>query len=296
MEGPVSLSYHLNEPLAPYTTFRIGGPADILLLPGNSGEFVRGLVWARANRLPVTVLGGGSNVLVADSGISGAVILTVAMREIQFAGPVVTAQAGAEMSDLSAACVSRGLAGLENFYGMPGTIGGAVCMNARCWGRSIADCLVDVTAAGQEGEIRCLTPAEMGLANKRSCFQDGGSWVLTVRLKLSGAADPEALRLEMEDFRRRREENGHYLFPNAGCIFKNNYELGIPSGKLIEQCGLKGSRVGAAEVFDRHANFIVNRGGATAADVFALIRRVETAVYEKTGNRLEREIRLLGRW
>lgn len=284
------------EPLAPYTTYRLGGPADLLLLPADAAEFAAAVRWAAAHALPVTVLGGGSNVLVSDAGVEGAVIITTRMQALSFEDGAVSAESGISMDLLCELCAGRGLAGIANFYGMPGTLGGAVMMNARCYEHSIDEVIETVDAVGAAGEPRRYSRADCRFAYKDSRFQEGGEWIVGVRLALHPGAPPGELRAEMEHRRQHRENMGQYRFPNAGCVFKNDYSVGIPSGKLVEWCGLKGFRVGGAEVFPSHANFVVNTGGATAADVLAVIRHVERVVFEQKGVRLEREVRLLGRW
>jgi UDP-N-acetylmuramate dehydrogenase len=283
-------------PLAPHTTYRLGGPADLLLLPGSASEFVDAVRWAGRHGLPVTVLGGGSNVLVADGGIAGAVIVTTGVSAAEADGTVVTAEAGIDMNALGEFCADRNLAGVANFYGMPGTLGGAVMMNARCYDHSIEEILLDVAAVDTSGALHTLTRADCRFAYKDSRFQSGGEWVVSVRLQLRPGESVNALHREMERRRQHRADMGQYRFPNAGCVFKNNYAVGIPSGRLIESCGLKGFRAGGAEVYPSHANFVINTGTATAADILAVIRHVEAVVLEKTGIQLEREVRLLGRW
>jgi len=292
----VPVPFRRREPLAPYTTFRIGGPADWVLLPDSAQGFVAAVRWIIGQGLPLAILGGGSNVLVADAGVDGAVIVTTAMRRVEVDGAEVRAEAGIGISDLCEFCAGRGLAGLQNFHGMPGSLGGAVFMNARCYERSIGDVVRRVHGVDRGGHEATFEAAACGFAYKRSRFQAGGEWVAEVDLRLEAGADPVRLREAMSDFQRRREEMGQFLFPNAGCIFKNDYRTGTPSGKIIESCGLKGMRIGDAEVFSRHANFIVNRGAASACEVLALIRSVEQVVRDRTGLELEREIQLLGRW
>lgn len=292
----IPVPHKTGEPLAPYTTFRIGGPADFLLLPRSTGEFISALQWATGQALPVTVLGGGSNVLVADDGIEGAVILTTGLRQLTITGSQVSAEAGLEMNELCTACAGRGLAGLETFSGLPGTVGGAVYMNARCWERSISETLTAVTFADRNGFIQTWLASRLNFAYKLSRFQLHGEFVLTGHFNLTPETNPENLRHSMAGYRQKRENSGHYQYPNAGCIFKNNHLAGEPSGRLIERCGLKGRTAGAARIFERHANFIINTGQAKAADVLALIRQIEEEVFRQTGIRLEREVQLLGRW
>lgn len=288
--------YRLDAELAPFTTYRIGGPADILLLPESPDEFVRGLLWARQEGLPVTVLGGGANVLISDRGVDGVVLLTGGLRGIQFRDCEVSAEAGVLMDDLCRKAAQQGLAGLQPFGGLPGSLGGAVYMNARCYNRSISDVLLSVQSVDSEGNIRTRLPEECDFRYKHTCFQAGNEWILSARLALSPGGDPAVLTEETLAYRNRREAQGQYRFPNAGCVFKNCYSVGTPSGRIIESCGLKGRIQGRAQVFDGHANFIVNLGDATASEVLALIQTVEAEVEAQTGIRLEREVQLLGRW
>ena len=284
------------EPLSPYTTYRLGGPADFLLLPASAAEFSAAVRWAAAQGLPVTVLGGGSNVLVSDAGVEGAVLVTTRMQAASIEGDRVSAEAGITMDRLCELCAGSGLAGIANFYGMPGTLGGAVMMNARCYEHSIEEVVESVDTVDTAGESHRYSRVECRFAYKDSRFQSGTEWIVRVRLALRSGCPPEQLRDEMEQHRHHRESMGQYRYPNAGCVFKNDYTVGIPSGRLVESCGLKGFRIGGAEVFPNHANFVVNTGGATAADVLAVIRHVERVVFEQKGVRLEREVRLLGRW
>lgn len=295
-QADVPVPFRRREPLAPHTTFRIGGPADWLLLPGSARGFVAAVRWAVDQGLPLTILGGGSNVLVADAGVDGAVIVTTAMRRVEVDGAEIRAEAGIGISELCEFCAERGLAGLQNFHGMPGSLGGAVFMNARCYGRSIGDVVRRVHGVDRAGHEATFEADACGFAYKCSRFQAGGEWVAEVDLRLEAGANTVCLREVMSDFHSRREAMGQFLFPNAGCVFKNDYRTGTPSGKIIESCGLKGMRIGDAEVFSRHANFIINRGAASARDVLALIRAVEQVVRDRTGLELEREIQLLGRW
>lgn len=302
MNVPPPVPHRLHEAMAPYTTWKIGGPADILLEPPDVNAFRKALCWAREAGLPVTVLGGGSNVLVSDAGVEGAVILTTKLDRLfprvddETGHPGLEAEAGAAMESVCRVAVRLGLAGLEFFHGLPGTVGGAVFMNARCWERSLSERIVSVRSLTSEGEWVNRPAAEGEFAYKQSVFQRTGEAVVNVRLFLEPAPDREALARETEGYRRRREDAGQYALPNAGCVFKNDRSAGRPSGQIIDGCGLRGYRAGAVEIYDRHANFIVNRGGATAREVLDAIRFVERTVFEKTGVRLEREIRLLGRW
>lgn len=290
--------------LADHTSFRIGGPADVLLRPRDEGELSDAFAWASSRDGGAVVLGGGSNVLVSDEGLRCAVILTggvagVTLQCPQGAGTEIAfvyAAAGVDMDRLCDMCAAEGLSGLEPFGGLPGTVGGAVYMNARCYGRSASDALEFVKACDEMGRVSSIPADNCGFGYKRSRFQSENSCVLGARFRLERGRPPEEVARATRERRSDRREKGQFLYPNAGCVFQNDYELGVPAGRVIDSCGLKGAKVGGAEVFSGHANFIVNTGRASAEDVAALIRRVEGDVLAKSGVRLVREIRMLGRF
>jgi UDP-N-acetylmuramate dehydrogenase len=294
MAVPPPLPFERNVPLSDLTTFRIGGPADLLLLPQTIDEFVDGVRWCRREEIPLTVMGGGSNVLISDEGIRGAVMVTTRLTRLSGDGNWVVVESGATVDQFCEYCAGRKLAGAENFYGMPGTVGGAVFMNARCYERSMADILDSVVVVGPDGDSHEISAMDCLFSYKQSRFQDHREWIVSARFTLEVACDEGELRQSMATVRRKREQMGQYAFPNAGCVFKNDYDLGVPSGKIIEDCGLKGWQRGDARVYEKHANFVVNIGRATAADVLALIESVEAEVFRQKGVRLKRELRLLG--
>jgi UDP-N-acetylmuramate dehydrogenase len=285
-------------PLALHTTFRIGGPARLYTEPEALPELEESIAWALSEGVPFFLLGGGSNVLVHDSGFDGLVINSRKLSRVSFDGETVSAECGALVDDLAETCAGRSLTGIEFAAGLPGTVGGALYMNARAYEGSFSSIVERVSALeveGKEVHERALEGTLLGFGYKRSVFQRGGVFVKEVRFRLSRGVHDSIVR-NTEENRRKREAMGQYLFPNAGCIFKNDYRVGVPSGKIIEELGLKGKRIGNAEVFEKHANFIINRGGASAEDVYRLIRYVEGEVERKRGIRLEREILLVGPW
>ena len=261
-------------------------------------ELEESIAWALSEGVPFFLLGGGSNVLVHDRGFDGLVINTRKLSRVAVAGETVGAECGTLVDDLVETCAERSLSGVEFAAGLPGTVGGALFMNARAYEGSFSAVVERVSALeveGKEVRERELDGAQLGFGYKRSVFQRGKVFVKEARFRLSRGAR-EAIVRKTEENRKKRETVGQYLFPNAGCIFKNDYRVGVPSGKIIEELGLKGERIGDAEVFERHANFIINRGGASAEDVHRLIRFVEGEVERKRGIRLEREILLVGPW
>jgi UDP-N-acetylmuramate dehydrogenase len=285
-------------PLAPHTTFRIGGPARFYTEPEVLPELKESISWALSEGIPFFILGGGSNVLVHDRGFDGLVINTKRLSGIVVDGVTVSAECGVLVDDLVDACTGISLAGVEFAAGLPGTVGGALYMNARAYEGSFSEIVEEVSALeveGKEVRERGLAGALLEFEYKQSVFQRGRVFVEGVRFRLSRGSR-EAIGRKAEENRKKREVMGQYLFPNAGCIFKNDYRIGVSSGKIIEELGLKGKRIGDAEVYARHANFIVNRGNASAEDVYRLIRFIEGEVDAKRGIKLEREILFVGPW
>jgi UDP-N-acetylmuramate dehydrogenase len=285
-------------PLALHTTFRIGGPARFYTEPESLPEFGESIAWALSERVPFFILGGGSNVLVSDRGFDGLVINTKKLSRVTSDGEKVSAECGVLVDDLVDACTRLSLSGIEFAAGLPGTVGGALYMNARAYEGSFSGIVDKVSALevdANEVRERVLEGTLLEFDYKRSVFQRGSVFVKEVFLKLS-TGTRAAIGRTAEKNRRKRESMGQYLFPNAGCVFKNDYRVGVPSGRIIEELGLKGKRIGDAEVFERHANFIINSGGASAEDVYRLIRFIEEEVETKRGIRLEREILLVGPW
>jgi UDP-N-acetylmuramate dehydrogenase len=295
LSGPV----RYDEPLSRHTSFRIGGPADAFVSPAGVEELARLFAAVRAAALPCFVLGAGANILVADRGIRGVVIDMSAIRGCGVrpvaGGHLLTALAGTPVDEACNLALEQGLSGLEFLFSMPGSIGGSVWMNARCYGRSLSDILVTVDYLDEAGRRRSLE-SDPGLYDyKRSPFQEQPLLIVEAAVRLE-QGDREEIRRRMQEHREDREAKGHFLYPCAGSIFKNDRRFGSPTGRIIDSLGLKGERVGAAQVSELHGNIIVNRGGARAADVLALIRRIETRVRESLGFALEREVRLVGEW
>jgi UDP-N-acetylmuramate dehydrogenase len=284
-----------DEPLEKHTSFRIGGPADAYAVPRTADE-IRELTSLSAEAgIPCFILGGGSNILVSDLGIRGLVMDMSALRGIQAEEDGLSAEGGALMEEACGFALSRGLGGLAFAAGLPGSVGGAVWMNARCYERSVSDILAQAEVLDADGVVRTvpLIPSQWGY--KRSPFQKRGGVILRARFRLE-PGDPEKIRAEMRERRADREAKGHFLHPSAGSVFKNNRDFGAPTGRLIDSLGLKGRRIGDAAVAPFHGNIIVNLGKATARDVLSLILLVEAEVKTKLGFDLEREILLAGEW
>jgi UDP-N-acetylmuramate dehydrogenase len=287
--------------LAPLTTFKVGGPADFLMDLHGSDELCRAVRVARESAIPVTVLGGGSNVLIADDGIRGLVI-RVHGGEVRAQGPTaIRADAGVTINGLVRWTITHGVAGLEAWAGTPGTVGGAVFGNAHFQGRLISELVERVMLVTQAGEVAEVPAGEMEFGYDFSRLHRTREIVVSADFR-SGSGEPAALRAIARESLAFRKRTQPLESSSAGCIFQNpnpardQVPAGIPpsAGALVDRAGLKGAREGAAQVSPTHANFIVNEGGATARDIRALIRRCQSEVHARFGVTLREEIVYLG--
>ena len=280
------------EPLARHTSFRIGGPARLMALPRSAEEAAQAVRAARALDIRPVFLGNGSNILAADEGYEGFLIKTFdGLSTLEERDGIITAGSGTLLSRLANFALERGLTGSEFAHGIPGTVGGAVTMNAGAYGGEIAQILREVVLLDREGELRTLPAAECELSYRHSAFLDGERMLLSARFALT-AGDPAQIRARMEDLAARRKAKQPLEHPSAGSTFKR--PEGHFAAALIEQCGLKGLTVGGAQVSEKHSGFLINRGGATCADMLALIGQVRARVWQETGVELELEVRTLG--
>ncbi len=280
-----------SEPMARHTTFRIGGPAELMALPSSEEEVLFALRSARGLGIPAVVIGNGSNLLVRDGGIPGlTVVLGERFSAVEISGNEIFAQAGAPLARLAAAAQRAGLSGLEFASGIPGTVGGGTAMNAGAYGGELSQVLV--SACVLEGDsVLELSLAEMEMGYRTTRPLRRGGIMLGARFRLT-SDDPAAIAERMRDLNARRRDKQPLELPSAGSVFKR--PVGNFAGALIEGAGLKGTRVGGAMVSEKHAGFIVNTGGATAADVLALVRHIQAVVREKYAVDLEMEVRVLG--
>ena len=281
-----------NEPLAAHCTFKIGGPADVFILPESEAQLCAAVTLCKAEAVRYYLLGNGSNILFADEGYRGAVIDTTALKtELRFADTVqVTAGAGLKLSALCTAALEHGLTGLEFAYGIPGTVGGAVYMNAGAYGGEVKDVLQSVRYLTAEGEITEAPAAELDLSYRHSAFEENDGCILSACFRLE-PGDPGAIKARMNELMAKRLDKQPLDKPSAGSTFKR--PAGAFAAALIDQCGLRGYRHGGAAVSEKHCGFVVNLGGATCADVLALCDEVRVIVQEKTGYELEKEIRVV---
>ena len=281
-----------DQPLAPHTSLRIGGPADFFLRIASEKDLVGAIQVARMNELPVFLLGGGTNVLVADGGIRG-VVLQNAWRESSVDGDIVAASSGTELAHVAAVAARAGVEGLEWMATVPGTVGGAVHGNAGAFGSETADVIVDAELVDLNGDTWTATVDELGYAYRTSALQ--GTPIICVRARFRGKAGDRANAVRrIKEMANERIKKQPLAQPNTGSIFRN--PAGDFAGRLIEAAGLKGRAIGGAMVSEKHANFIVNANGATASDVRALMTLVQQEVAKRFEVKLVPEVELVGEW
>ena len=280
------------EAMSRHTTFKIGGPADYFLMPDKDTDVGRIVKICKESAIPYFILGNGSNLLVGDGGYRGAVIqIYKNMSAVTVEGTEITVQAGALLSSVAAAAKNAALTGFEFAGGIPGTMGGAVVMNAGAYGGEMKDVLESVTFLDSDLTERTLPAAELALGYRTSLFEQHPDWcVLSATVRLQ-PGDSAAILAEMQDYLQRRKDKQPIEWPSAGSTFKR--PQGAFAGKLIEDCGLRGFTVGGAQISEKHCGFVINRGGATCADVVSLTNQVKAIVLQKTGYTLEREIRVV---
>jgi UDP-N-acetylmuramate dehydrogenase len=285
--------FRSNVPLRDKTSLRIGGPARLFFEPASVDDVREACVQAAAIGAHVFVLGNGTNVLVSDRGWDGLVVdLSTSWSGMQWAGECAGCKSGTPLHVLVKESVERGLAGLEKLAGIPGTVGGAVVMNAGAFGQSLSGCLVSVRFITlPDAEIKTLMAHDIDASYRSTIFKTSSAIILSAEFRFSKDSS-EAAKKSFAEVLAKRKDRHPLDLPNCGSVFKN--PPNTTAGKLIEQCGLKGASRGKAQVSEKHANFIVNLGGATAKDVRGLIVQVQRTVYEKTGVMLEPEVVFVG--
>ena len=290
-EAMPELVIRTEEPMSKHTTFRIGGAAEVFAAP-DARELSQLLAMAKGADVPVTVIGNGSNLLVGDRGIAGLVIeIGERMSEVRIEGTILVAGAGALLSKAAQTAAAAGLGGLEFAAGIPGSVGGAVVMNAGAYGGEMKDVLQSVKVLTEEGELLVLTTEELELGYRHSCVPERKYIVVEATMELS-AKPEEEIRACMAELRAKRVEKQPLEYPSAGSTFKR--PEGYFAGKLIMDAGLRGYTVGGAQVSEKHCGFVINKGGATAADVRQLMQDVHDRVKEQFDVELEPEVKMIG--
>lgn len=285
----MEIRYH--EPMSRHTTFKAGGEADRFLIPETEEEFAAAVRELRAGGEEFYIIGNGSNLLVSDAGFRGTIVSTERLDGLTELPEGFRAGAGVLLSRLAKAAARRGLTGLEFAGGIPGTVGGAVLMNAGAYGFEMKDVLVRASVLAADGTVCGISLPALALSYRSSILMENGGIVLAAEFALKEGSE-DAIRARMAELSDKRREKQPLEYPSAGSTFKR--PEGYFAGRLIEDAGLKGFSVGGASVSEKHAGFVINRDHASASEIYALCREVQRRVYEKSGVRLELEVRLVG--
>lgn len=285
------LELRRDEPMSRHTTFRIGGPAALMACPGNMEDLVGAVKLAREMDVPTLMVGNGSNLLVDDRGVNAFVVKTAPQyAQCRAEGEELTAQAGILLSKLATQAAEMGLTGLEFAHGIPGSLGGGVTMNAGAYGGEMVQVVRQVGVLCPDGTVETWEGDRCGFRYRHSAFSNGAHLVLWAKLRLQ-PGKPEAIRETMRELAAKRREKQPLEYPSAGSTFQR--PQGHFAAALIDQCGLKGLRVGGAMVSEKHAGFVVNAGGATCMDVLQLMDQIRERVFQATGVELEPEVKYL---
>ncbi|NIZ47200.1 UDP-N-acetylmuramate dehydrogenase [Entomospira nematocerorum] len=295
--------YQWKAPLRDHTWFKIGGFADLFIQTDSILKIQTILHRAKQYAIPIFFLGDGSNIVISDDGIAGIVIDT---KTLQKSSPIsiisssehecqIIASAGVLIEELVLFCIEQQLEGLLHFFGLPGTLGGALYMNARCYEGEIASHFIEATII-ENNEIKKHSYIPDEWSYKLSPFQKTHPLIVNAILQVRRSQHPrDTLLTQALSYKQDREQKGHFRYPCAGSTFKNNRAFGMPSGQLIDQCGLKGMQYGGAAISDFHANIIINHSNASASDIYHLVQKIQAEVYQKTSFQLEPEILFIGR-
>lgn len=282
----------LDEPMKNHTSFRVGGNADAMIQPSTIEELKKAMEYIKEHNIPYYVMGNGSNIIVGDKGFRGTIIKIFSrMCHVEVQGEFMDIKAGALMTVIASKALENSLTGFEFASGIPGTFGGAVCMNAGAYGGEIKDILVSVNVLTKDGEVKTLNADELELSYRHSIIPKEEYIVLSGRIKLKkGVYDN--IKEEMSRLSAQRREKQPLSYPSAGSTFKR--PEGYFAGKLISDAGLKGYNINGAEVSEKHAGFVINKGNATASDIVEVIKHCQETVYKKFGVKLETEVKMIG--
>lgn len=285
LKGKIRFKEYLKD----HTTFKVGGPAEVFFQPRDVGDLKSFILSSRRKRVPLYILGAGSNLLVRDGALKGAVVHlnSADFKKILFRKGYVEAGSGVLLKDLIAACSRKGLSGFEFLSGVPGTVGGALVMNASAMGEDIASLVKKITVMGLNGRIKTLKPDELKFSYRASGLEK--FVVLKGGFKLA-KKDPRAIKAKIKEYLALRSKTQDYSYPSAGCVFKNPAR--DSAGRLIDLCGLKGKRIGGARVSEKHANFILNTDRAKAADILGIMDLMKKRVRQRFNLKLVPEIKI----
>jgi len=281
-----------DEPMKNHTSFKVGGPADILVTPVSVLQLSQAIQLCKNENVPVFIMGNGTNLIVRDKGIRGVVIkIYDNLNEFTVKDDIITAYAGVLLSKISMAAYENGLTGLEFASGIPGTLGGAVAMNAGAYGGEMKDVIIETEFIDRDGELRVIRDDEHQFGYRTSLIQKHSGIVIRSSMKLKKGSKEE-IKAMMEDLAKKRQDKQPLEMPSAGSVFKR--PEGYFAGKLIEDCGLRGYRIGGAEVSTKHCGFIINTGDAIAKDILDLIAHIQSTVRMKFGVDMQTEVRIVG--
>ena len=279
-----------NEPMSKHTSFKIGGYADYFVICNNVQQIGKVQEYAKENSIPLYVIGNGSNLLVSDKGIRG-MVLKIDLQKIDIDENIVTVGAGVKVMGLAKKLCQNGLTGFEELSGIPGTIGGAIRMNAGAYGKEIKDICIETTYMDENGKINTIDNTKQDFSYRHSIFCDKKYIILESKLRLD-KGNKEEIERKMDEFLLSRKEKQPLEYPSAGSTFKRNENF--ITSKLIDECGLKGYQIGGAQISEKHAGFIINKENATCKDVLDLIQYTKQNVYEKFKVTIEEEIEIIG--
>ena len=285
------IKVYKDEPLSKYTNTQTGGPADLLVFPKSVTETKQLMIWAKETATPLTVIGNASNLIVRDGGIRGLVLILTKMDNIQVNGNTVIAEAGAALIQATEVAYQSGLTGFEFAAGIPGSVGGAIFMNAGAYGGEISEIVESAEVLTPDGQIKRLNNHELDFGYRHSSVQDYHDVVISASFKLR-PGDQTKIRAQMDELNRLRASKQPLEYPSCGSVFKR--PTGYFTGKLIHEAGLQGFTIGGAQVSKKHAGFIINIGNATATDYLDVIHHVQATVLKQFGVKLETEVRIIG--
>lgn len=282
-----------NAPLSSYTSFKIGGNADLMLFPDSEEKLIKASEYAKSNGIPTYVIGKGSNLLFSDDGYRGVVINTCDLTAIELVDDnTIRCECGVSMTRLAKFALENSLTGLEFAYGIPGTVGGGVYMNAGAYGGEIKDVIVNATHIDTDGQLVTLDKEKLCLTYRHSFYSDKDFIITSSEFRLE-KGDAGEIKAKMDDLMFRRKDKQPLEYPSAGSTFKR--PEGYFAAALLDEAGLKGYSVGGAQVSEKHAGFVINKGGATAADVINLMEHCKKTVFEKFGVELEPEVKIISK-
>lgn len=280
-----------NEPMNKHTSFQVGGPVDLLVLPQSKDQVMAVLKLLKASQTPYYIMGKGTNLLVRDKGFRGVIVKTTALKQVTIKDHLIQAEPGIALTDLAELALAESLTGLEFAAGIPGSLGGGVTMNAGAYDGEMKNCIASIEVLDDSGQIRTIANGDCHFAYRTSIIQEQGLVLMAVNLRLR-KGDYNRIKEKMADLNQRRWAKQPMDWPSAGSTFRR--PVGYYAGKLVQDAGFKGYVLGGAQVSDKHSGFVINRGGATTADILNLIKAIQDGVKSQFGVDLKTEVVVIG--